>query len=282
MQDIKTQSHDDGKEILVHWKKLIFGAFVGLFFGVIAYVLLPSKWESVAFVQVGSLMGGEVEGSLMGGEVEALPIVIERLKLSSFKVDVAQRAGRPEILKVIKGKKKIKARKIRKTDVIEIKIQSNTPELAKASLEAVVNQLIFIHAEKFEAYNSRMRRPERQLRMREDIKNLSTKIKDNKNIASNLAEHVKKLKNSNAYNSLEYAHLMSSQISLNDTLITSVNRRSDIEMNLLMDQPRPTRLIEPVNVSDHPVSPRLFFTLLAGMLIGLIFSAGFIYSRSRP
>jgi hypothetical protein len=276
MQDIETQSHVYGKIMLLHWKKLILGAFVGLFLGSIAYVLLPSKWESVALVQIGLTAHGTL--------IEPLPVVIERIKLHSFKDAAAQRAGRAELSELFKGGKKIKSRKLRKTNVFEIKIQANTPELSKVAVESIVNQLIFQHEGIILDENNRrsgINKKSAYQQTQEAIRELEFRIRDIDDIIGGLQEKIDGMKID--IDSKAHVYLLSSIATYRREMYRGMDLavRYKESLNYMKINHRPTMLVEPVVVSDNPVSPKLFFTLLIGMLIGLIFSAGFIYSRPR-
>ena len=125
MQDVESHPLGHTKIILIHWKKLIFGAFFGLLLGSIAYVLLPSKWESVTLIRIGDISVNS-STSRISNEIEKLPVVIERLKSLSFMSAAIKNAGRPELAEVLK-KKNIKLKKFRRSNVLEMKIRASTP-----------------------------------------------------------------------------------------------------------------------------------------------------------
>ena len=269
MQDVESHPLGHTKIILIHWKKLIFGAFFGLLLGSIAYVLLPSKWESVPLIRIGDISVNS-SASRISNKIEELPVVIERLKSLSFVSAAIKNAGRPELAEVLK-KKNIKLKKFRRSNVLEMKIRASTPELANVAAEAMVNQLISRHNNLIQEV---LRRSHSSQIHPETFKENEDRMKVVERMINKFQENGSSVKNSQDTSWRNYAH----QAALSVYIGMLHNYKNTQH---LVSSSRPTNLIESINTSPNPVHPKLFFTLLIGMLIGLIFSAGFIYSRPR-
>jgi uncharacterized protein involved in exopolysaccharide biosynthesis len=137
------------------WKQLFFAAGVAALVGYFGYKLTAQQWEAVVAIQVGQVgqVGQVAQQSIMmsGQSIEALPIVIERLGSPYFATSVAERIKRPQIAQSLMSKKydgggKIEARQTSGTDLIVIRVQEHSPELAKVLAEAIADQLIEDHA----------------------------------------------------------------------------------------------------------------------------------------
>ena len=246
-------------------KDYILGALVGLCFGLAGYYYLLTKfplWSVSFYIQPGQvgqvgLVGqvgqvGQGVQSITINQLESNYAIMERLRSLGFLEDVAKSAGRPELLNMLKSQKhggeaNLEVGWARGSDLIEVKMELPSTELAKLASKAMVEVLTARH----------------NLMMRQGISNLQlTKVR----ISSEISElELKKdeLKKEQIKNVTSY-------LMLENILGSLIAFEAQINQALTEPNTRSTRLVESPSIAEKPTFPRRLPCMVLGILVGLV------------
>ena len=122
-------------------KKYLIGALLGLLVAVLLHYVAPRKFTAEALIQIG------VNSENVG--IEGPGVIMERLKSSHFVSAVAKRANQAEIVKLLDIKRgaDYTVKPIKDSDALIIKIAGYSEELVRATMDAVVEEIISVHAD---------------------------------------------------------------------------------------------------------------------------------------
>ena len=122
-------------------KKYLIGALLGLLVAVLLHYVAPRKFTAEALIQIG------VNSENVG--IEAPGVIMERLKSSHFVSAVAKRANQAEIVKLLDIKRgaDYTVKPIKDSNALIIKIAGYSEELVRATMDAVVEEIISVHAD---------------------------------------------------------------------------------------------------------------------------------------
>lgn len=122
-------------------KKYLIGALLGLLVAVLLHYVAPRKFTAEALIQVG------VNSENVG--IEAPGVIMERLKSSHFVSAVAKRANQVEIIKFLDIKRgaDYTVKPIKDSNALIIKIVGDSEEFVRTTMDAVVEEIISVHAD---------------------------------------------------------------------------------------------------------------------------------------
>lgn len=122
-------------------KKYLIGALLGLLVVVLLHYVAPRKFTAEALIQVG------VNSENVG--IEAPGVIMERLKSSHFVSAVAKRANQVEIIKFLDIKRgaDYTVKPIKDSNALIIKIVGDSEEFVRTTMDAVVEEIISVHAD---------------------------------------------------------------------------------------------------------------------------------------
>lgn len=244
---------------LQHSTKIyLAGAVLGLLSSLLLYAIQPVRWEAQALVLVRmAQVSYEVE------TIDAIPIVMERFKSPSFRLAVTKRTKMDGVADIVNEDKCncLSIKPIKNSGALIISVVGRTPELAKATADAVVDELKFKHSEMFGYYNDRVEY--KILNLEREIESLSAGIslltvsmKTNQNKAAQTEDVSKVVLIMNMQADLERRKVQAAE--LRDS-ISGFNSRG-------------TQLLEPVFVKDKRLFSSLWRVCLFGALLGAFFS----------
>ena len=122
-------------------KKYLIGALLGLLVAVLLHYVAPRKFTAEALIQLGV--------NSQNVDIEAPGVVMERLKSSHFVSAVAKRANQVEIIKFLDIKRgaDYTVKPIKDSNVLIIKIVGDSEEFVRTTMDAVVEEIISVHAD---------------------------------------------------------------------------------------------------------------------------------------
>ena len=266
LQDEEISLFDLWEKLREGWKTVVGGTVLGIAGALLAIVVIPSKYEAVAVIQVGQV--GQVK---VGGlPVEAPVQAIERMKTPAFQRRVAKALGDQEWLDNIAGSSSgltknlalqvIKATAGSDIPLIELRASGLNPEVAQKKAEAVVGQLIGAHDELAQPALTRMRTDlainrEKLASAERDLENLgklvaSASVKDDR--FTQLA--------------------LMTTLRIEKEAETFAHRQMILALETALGAPatQPAKTIEAVFASDNPVSPKKSLLMVLGLLGGLL------------
>lgn len=269
LKDDEISSFDLWEKLRRGWKTIIGGTVVGVAGALLAIVIVPSRYEAVAVIQVGQI--GQVGQTKVSGlPVESTVQAVERMKTPAFQRRVAEALGDEEWLADIARSnlgitknlalQVIKATAGSDVPLIELRAIGLSPEIAQKKAEAVVGQLIRAHGELAQPALTRMHADlainrERLTNAERDLENLSTlvasaTVKDDR--FTQLA-------------------LMTS-LRIEKEAETFAHRQMILALETALGAPatKPAQTIEPIFVSDNPVSPQKTLLMALGFVGGFL------------
>ena len=122
-------------------KKYLIGALLGLLVAVLLHYVAPRKFTAEALIQIG------VNSENVG--IEGPGVIMERLKSSHFVSAVAKRANQVEIIKFLDIKRgaDYTVKPIKDSNALIIKIVGDSEEFVRTTMDAVVEEIISVHAD---------------------------------------------------------------------------------------------------------------------------------------
>lgn len=122
-------------------KKYLIGALLGLLVAVLLHYVAPRKFTAEALIQIG--VNSE------NVDIEAPGVIMERLKSSHFVSAVAKRANQVEIIKFLDIKRgaDYMVKPIKDSNALIIKIVGDSEEFVRTTMDAVVEEIISVHAD---------------------------------------------------------------------------------------------------------------------------------------
>lgn len=240
-------------ETLSKYKKLLLGlpvACAGMA-SLLVFVVLQPAWEASATLEV-----GRVGGAL----AEPVVNVVTRIMLPTFTKGVLNSGEiKPEELDVAKKyMNTIKAVQIKGSELIELKLRSPSPEMAKS----MINGCIFnLQRTQGEVMAVTIQKNTKQLEM------LNNDIKD---VSSETKLLYKKLFASHNWNSFD-VNLTATLLQYKNTDLRSLTQsKLELEEQLSPSRTYPARVVDDIYISEDPVSPKKALTIGLAILLGLI------------
>ena len=278
MQGDEISLFDFWEKLRDGWRYVVGGTLLGFIGAGFAIMLLPSKYEAVAIVQVGQFVQIEQIGQTTSLPVEPPTQAIERMKTPAFQMAVAEKLGdktwAEDLLHSSSATAKYLTLQLVKASVvpgasplIEVKATSDSPVNAKKTVEFVVVELATRQAKIAKPMIDKMR----------------------------LDLAITKEKLANAEKELEGLNKLVANAGVKDdrftqlSLMTSlrVQKESEVfghrqtilayETALMPPATQPAKAIEAVFVVDNPVSPRKTLLLVLGLIGGLMVGVAAVF-----
>jgi flagellar biosynthesis regulator FlaF len=228
------------------------------------YAIQPVQWEAQALVRLAQTAASQQNQIISEfNAIEDVPVVIERLKSRSFMSEVIKRAKTDGVADILNQDKCncVTIKLIKNNDALIISVVGITPELAKISADAVVEELKFKHSVMLDEYKSGIEH--KALAVDRETEALS------KNIAV-LADSMRTGKDK-----ADDAQAVSKGI-LIMTMQTDLEKKrsQSTELRDLMSSfhSRGTELLEPIFVKDKRIFSSLVRACLFGTLSGVFLS----------
>lgn len=248
------------------------GAAIGLLLAWGSISVVPAKYEALVLIAVGQVgQASQVVGQanqVVGQPIEPVAQAVERVKSPAFQSRVAEAIGDGEWVGRLKGDsaggaRELSVKVVRSSPVIELKVRAESPGHAGKIAAAVVDELKQIHADLAKPalvrLQSELAKSKERLvaaeKERDDIVKLitATGIQGDRSVQLALATTLRVLKDEIS--------------SIRETVAALEERLSE-------PATQSTKTIEPVFLSNMPVSPkkRLLLTLglIGGLFAGLI------------
>lgn len=248
--------------IKCEWKTWVSATAIGAALGTSVAFSLPPKYEASAIVRVGQV-GQVTAGSTV---IEALPDVVERLQSPAFRRSVAEQllgksADGEALTQEMNRLKATPAKLIKGTNLVEINTQGKTPDEALKAAQLILQNLKERHRPLFEQALAQL-----QSRLAETTQNLTA---IDKGCAAGGA----------ANPAQGGAFVQLAQLTESGRYATLRNQQLAIENALLPLNTRPTDTIEPISVSDRPVSPKKGLIAAIGVLAGAMLGLLLVFSK---
>jgi hypothetical protein len=227
---------------------VIFGVVLGSLIGTVAYFVQPAQWKGQALVRIGQVSQSQNNFS----SIEPMTTVVDRLRSYSFVQAVAKRAKRSEVKALLNVDEEagMSIKQARNGDSLVITVMGRSSELVKASIDAVVAELIFKHEGLLNDYER-------------DIRNELLTLDAEVNAISNRVEAASKK------NRMETGFsILASQNILEEKL----KRASLLRDSISSANIRPTALLEQTSMSELRIFSSLWRACLLGALMGVVVS----------
>lgn len=259
--------------VLIDQSRWLFGiATLCVFLAVVGVLIIRPKWEATAVIQIGQVgQSGVGQGSQL---IEPSVRAIERMKMKSFENDVLISLKIPvevenPLARLFRSTLSLKA--LGTTDLIQVKVRGDSPDLAANWANAVVERLKTVH--------ERLAQPTID-RLRKQLAELKKQMKMIEEERANLLKIVSKSSETRG-DSRFSANLLLSNLLLqkNAELRDFEMRRLATEEQLTSVRTYPTSLIDVVYVPETPVSPKKLLMLVLAAILGLVL--GVVVALSR-
>jgi len=240
------------------WRWLLSGTILGVICASTVLAITSPQYEAVALLQT---------GKVAGNVIEEVPTIVERLKSSSFLLEIAQEVGDQNWIDQINagvGKNILLAIMPKATpSMVEVRVRAKSSAAAidiadKATTNLIRRQDVLssqilkkVHFD-LDVAKEKLARTENDLQMLNKAL-ASTKIKDDRFSQLSLLTSMKLQKDSELYG-------------LRQTVFS-------LEGSLLPPATQPARVLEKIFVPTIPVSPSKSLILGLGLLGGLILGA---------
>lgn len=238
-------------EFLLRWRWWLGGALAGGVLGTAGAFVIPPKFEANGVVQVAQVTS----------PVETVPETIVRMQTLAFREEVANRlVQRGQLAPTQKETwvKALAAKSVLKPlkdagNYLSISIQAGSPALGHAVITTVLEVL----------------KERQQPLMQERLAQVSRRIDlARKNLAALEAQQGSVQNSLKPQSSKDGAYLELARMSEAGTLADLRQKLLDLENSRLSPTTRSTKLVEPVGVSERPVSPKKQLLVLAGLVLG--------------
>jgi len=256
------------------WRYVAGGTAIGLLGAGLALTLIPPKYEAVAVVEVGQV--GQVAQVGLVGQVTTLPVEptqlsVERMKTPTFQMAVAQGAGIQDWIDALRrsataGNDYLSLQVSKATvgqnaaPLMELKAKADSIENARRIAEVAIQELGKRQSEIAKPAIDRMQADlaiakEKRQRAEEDLGSLSklvatAGIKDDRFTQLSLMNSLRLQKESELF--------------FQRQLVAA------LEGALGPPATQPAKAVEPVFVSEKPVSPKKALLLVLGLVGGLL------------
>lgn len=246
---------------------LAAGALIGALVGVALAMQTPATYEAVAMVRMGTVVQTanitdvrDTREALQLRLVETPTQAAERVKLAAFVAESRIEGGAPEDLV-----KRVGARIVRETDLLELRYRAPGREEAHRGLTALYETLRRRHEELAQPAKARLAD---QLRV---VQQLRGEASGRRGV---LLESLRGAPLSSVRG--EYPFLQLAFVNQDSELL-----RWEVSLQAALAPPMtaPTALMEAVAVSDRPVNPARILVVIAGALVGLLVAAGLVFLR---
>lgn len=238
-------------KFLDQWRWWVGGAVLGGALGLGAAFVIPPKYAAQGIIQVAQVTA----------PVESVPQTITRMQTLAFREEVVTRlvkqglvseASKDAWVKTLDGKAVFRPVKDANT-YVEVNIEAPSQQLSRAVVSTVTDVLKERHQP---LMNDRLQQVNKSIELAKA--NLSELEKQYSGAKAALGNQ-----NSAPVNYLELARLSEA-----GTLATQRQKLLDLESSKLAPATQPTGLVEPIGVSDRPVSPKKSILTAAGLVLG--------------
>jgi hypothetical protein len=253
------------------WRWLLFAGLVGGILGYAGSYLLTTQWEAVGYVRIGRVGLADGRASVL---IEPAQSVAERLKVMPF-LQGTPKAVNPHEPKTSPPNalfaSSLKGRAVSGTDLVEVRVRSDSPASAREHVQAVARALAASHEVMGGESLARLRAQRAALAAR------LTRMRASQD------EFEKKL--------LPRAAGAGERDFMPHVVATNILVLREAEMRRLEDElfaldeaagplrTYPTALIEDVSVGDRPVAPRRYGPAAGGALISVLLVSLFLVRR---
>ncbi len=243
--------------------RYLIGAMLGLSIGAVLYFVQLVQWKGQALVRIGQISQNQNQNQNQNSySIEPMLTVVERIKSRSFLQAAAKRTNRKEVAVLLNSDDVGMAIKpTRNSDSLVLTVVGSSPELVRATVEAVVAELVSKHDIIINAYQADIKKELSKLDAEADI--LS------KRIAAVTEGMSSNCKPSEGREAMAGFSIMTFQRDLEYKL----NRASVLRESISSANIRPTSLIEPASISEWRMFSSLWRACLFGLLSGILLSA---------
>lgn len=207
---------------------------------------MTSSWEATATIKVGQI--GLRDIVFLGKPVEPNSVAALRIKDSEFIKNILTKIQQEDgiVINALQYKKSLRANPTRDNELIEVKLQAQTPELAKKLILANIEQLKNVHNQTIDPF----------------VENLTSQRKV-------LAEGIERIQAQ-----LDFLTRRTPGSTINLQFLRSElneleQKKLLVEQQLLPLLTHPTKLIEKIEVTKVSTAPKKISILLFGILSGL-------------
>lgn len=249
------------------WRWLVCGLIVGLVSAIGFLAVVPAQYEAIAIIQPATVGLSPVTTTMTmttttkGADVESAAQTLEHLKLATFYTDqlvnacdIQSKANSRQALAMA-----MKPNLVKGNGLIQISYRAASPAIAEACVAGVVNQLAKVQAEIAAPLLKRLEE-QRQITKQQ--------LDDAERFQNQIEKRVLTMDPSGAQFSQSML-LLSAALSKKEEI--SKLKKAFAEQSVLLSEPftQPTKLFEPIYVSDRAVFPKKGITIAVGLLSGL-------------
>lgn len=216
-----------------------------------AFYIIAPKWEASAVLEVGQVAGKPVELSAN---------TVTRMMHPSFVVNtLSLYSGESTQINLARNDyKTLKVSQVKGTELVELKLRSNSPNRAKNLIHNAIVIVQSVHSEMLAVTRER------------NIKQIQLLDQDIQSVTAELAQLRQKLTRSNNWNSFDA------------TLVATVLQSKALDVRdmtqkklLLEEQISPTRtyttrVVGEIYVTEEPVSPNKLLIVALALMVGLV------------
>lgn len=244
------------------WKIWVGTTVVGAVLATSVAFILPPKYEASAIVRVGQV--GQVASVTTA--IESLSDVVERMQSQAFRRSVAEQllgkdANTGEIAQEMNRLKASPPKVMKGTNLVEINAAARTQGGALKTAEVLLESLKARHRPIYDQAVEQLKG-----RLAETSKNLMAFEKAY--VAGAASNHAQ-----------EGAFIQLAQLTESGRYATLRSQQLAIENALLPLNTRPTDAIEPVSVSEQPVSPKKALISAIGVFAGAFLGGLLVFGR---
>ncbi len=273
-QDQEMTVFDLSQKLRGGWRHVVGGGAIGLLLAGLGIVLTPPRYEAVAIVQVGQI--GQLSGTL--SLAPSLPVeppanAVERMKTAAFQSTIAEHLDDQAWIDALRaspssGTKFLSAQVLKTTvdpraaaslSLIELKATGDSAENAKKAAEEAVSELARRHSEIAKPLIDKM-----QVDLMIAKAKLASAEKETESLTRSVANVAIKDDRFTQLSLMTSLRIQKESEFFNQRQIISV-----LEAAASPPATQPSGAIEPVFVTDKPVSPKKGLLLALGLIGGL-------------
>ena len=253
------------------WLRLLSAGLLGGILGYAGSYLLTTQWEAVGYVRIGRVGHPDGRGWVL---IEPAQSVAERLKVKPFLQAVAKALNPREPETLLRNAlfvSSLKGRAVAGTDLVEVRVRSDSPASAREYVQGVARALAATHE---------VMGGESLARLKEQRAALAARLT---RMRVSQDEFEKKL--------LPRVAGAGERDFMQHVVAANILVQRDAELRKLQEElfaldeaagplrTYPTALIEDITVGDHPVAPRRYGPAAGGALISVLLVSLFLVRR---
>jgi uncharacterized protein involved in exopolysaccharide biosynthesis len=257
-----------------NWKTLVVAALLGGICAIGAFFYATPKWQANLLVQVGKVSASAERDSTL---IEGVSQTAYRIRSKEF-VDAVIRstgytevdAGEQEPADVRLFRTTLRPSDIAGTDFVKVEFLGYSREQLKKYADALAQQLFAAHNRVPDALQAELKSAQEKNR---------NELAAAESTYDRLTKEFAKVRQQPQDAQLLSASVLTAQVQNSAALIESLRKvQRDLDRRVFPTNLYPT-VISKVEIDDRPVSPKLKFFLLAGLVGG--FFCGFVFSIFR-